>query len=429
MSETLLKYLAVLLFGCMYLGMVFMPRLKMPIAAGTALSFVLLGILPFNEVAAAINWNALLMIGGTMVLVHYFIESGMPSRLADIIVSRVPSLKWAAIAIALFAGIISAFIDNVATVLIMVPVGLALCRSQGISPVGMVIAIAVSSNLQGAATLVGDTTSIVLATHASMDFMDFFWLEGRPGIFFAVELGALATVPVMLFLFRRNRKKPEPGPITQVSDYFPSFAIVLMVGALILASFFPDKPALTGGLICVSAAGLLLLRDVLFFRNKKSAVSAVKSIDYETLAFLASLFCVIAGISRVGIIAAGAHWVTGAAKDNLLVLYSLVLWGSVVISAFVDNIPYVAAMLPLLKIVTETMGTEPYLLYFALLSGATLGGNLTPIGASANITAIGMLRREGYQVSFRDFALIGVPFTLAAVTAAYIFLWLVWNPA
>ena len=103
------------------------------------------------------------------------------------------------------------------------------------------------------------------------------------------------------------------------------------------------------------------------------------------------------------------------------------MWGSVLISAFVDNIPYVATMLPVLTGVTTALGIEPYLLYFGLLSDATLGGNITPVGASANIAAVGLLRKEGYEVSFPAFMRIGVPYTLVAVLMGYLYIWFVWG--
>ncbi|MBR5009572.1 MAG: anion permease, partial [Clostridia bacterium] len=113
--------------------------------------------------------------------------------------------------------------------------------------------------------------------------------------------------------------------------------------------------------------------------------------------------------------------------SNIFLLYTIVVWSSVLISAFIDNIPYVATMLPVLAAVTSAMGIEPYLLYFGLLSGATLGGNITPIGASANITAVGMLKKEGHKVSFGDFMRIGIPYTFAAVLTGYLYLWIVWS--
>ena len=121
-----------------------------------------------------------------------------------------------------------------------------------------------------------------------------------------------------------------------------------------------------------------------------------------------------------------AGFIARSGGGSLFWLYTLVVWGSVVISAFVDNIPYVATMLPVLAAVTRSLGIEPYLLYYGLLTGATLGGNITPIGASANIAATGLLKKEGYESSFGDFMRIGVPYTLTAVLVGYLYLWIVW---
>ena len=142
---------------------------------------------------------------------------------------------------------------------------------------------------------------------------------------------------------------------------------------------------------------------------------------------LAGLFVVIGGITEVGLIDDIAGLIVSCGRGNVFLLYTIIVWGSVLISAFVDNIPYVATMLPVLTTVTAALGVQPQLLYFGLLSGATLGGNLTPIGASANIAGVGLLKKEGYSVSFREFARIGLPYTLVAVTVGYLFLWLVWG--
>ena len=138
----------------------------------------------------------------------FFIESHMPNLIAERLMDKAGNVLQVIIFMSLFAGFISAFMDNVATVLMIAPIGIAVCKKLKISPVPMILSIAVSSNLQGAATLVGDTTSIMLGAYANMDFMSFFWMKGRPGIFFAVELGALATVPVMMFLFRSMKQPP-----------------------------------------------------------------------------------------------------------------------------------------------------------------------------------------------------------------------------
>ena len=157
-----------------------------------------------------------------------------------------------------------------------------------------------------------------------------------------------------------------------------------------------------------------------------SALAALRNLDFETLGLLLGLFVVIGGLTNVGIINDFADLIVKFGGHNLFLLYTIVVWGSVLISAFVDNIPYVATMLPVLTAVTATLGIEPYLLYFGLLSGATLGGNITPIGASANITAVGMLKKEGYEVSFKEFMRIGVPYTLTAVMIGYLYFWFIW---
>ena len=424
-----LKLIALIMFICMYAVMIIKPKYRVHAAAVTAVLFIATGILPFAAIPAAINWNVLMMLLGTMIIVDYFIVSKMPNLIAEFLLDHSKNVMWVTIYMSLFAGLVSAFIDNVATVLMIAPVGLAICTSLGISPVPMILCIAVSSNLQGAATLVGDTTSIMLGAYAGMDFTSFFFMNGKPGIFFAVELGALATIPIIMFLFR-NEQAPIQGTIrerTKVTNYIPTVMLVMVVVLLILASFIPEKPDITNGLICVCIAVLTIVITVIQSRSTKEAQHAVESVDVETLILLFSLFLVIAGVTAVGIIDDFAGFIVSAGGNNLFLLYTIVVWGSVLISAFVDNIPYVATMLPVLQTVTTILGIEPYVLYFGLLTGATLGGNLTPIGASANIAAVGILKKHGHETSFKDFMRIGVPFTLTAVFVGYLFIWFVWG--
>ena len=427
MSQETLKLIALILFAGMYVGIIGLSKYKMYFALGVAAVYLILGILPVRELPTAINWNVLMMISGTMIIVYYFIESQMPNRIADLLLGRAKNVMWVTILMSLFSGLVSAFIDNVATVLMIAPVGIAVCRKLKINPIPMILSIAVSSNLQGAATLVGDTTSIMLGDYAKMDFMSFFWMKGRPGIFFAVELGALATVPIMMILFRKDRQPVHTTERTEVHDYVPSAMLVLVVVLLICASFIPGKPEITNGLICVGLAVLTMLLDLGRHRKAGETLKALKSVDYETLLLLLGLFCVIAGITEIGIIRDFAGWIVKVGGSSPFLLYTLIVWGSVLISAFVDNIPYVATMLPVLSVVTQELGIPPYLFYFGLLTGATLGGNLTPVGASANITATGLLRKQGYEVKFKDFARIGLPFTLTAVFVGYVYLWVFWR--
>lgn len=421
-----MKILALVLFALMYVLMIARPKYRPFYALSVAVIFLISGILPLNRLSSTINWNVLLMIAGTMIIVYYFIDSHMPHLLADLLLGKSKNVMWVTILMSLFAGIISAFIDNVATVLMVAPVGMAICRKLKMSPVGMILSIAVSSNLQGAATLVGDTTSIMLGDYANMNFMNFFWMNGRPGIFFAVELGALATIPVMMFLFRKDKAPVSSTERTAVSSCVPTVMLLVMVAALITASFIPDAPQMINGIICCSLAIVTILINLIQEKKAFKAIAAVKNLDFETLGLLTGLFIVIGGLTNVGIIDDFAGLIVKFGGNNIFLLYTIVVWGSVLISAFVDNIPYVATMLPVLTAVTSALGIEPYLLYFGLLSGATLGGNITPIGASANIAAVGMLGKEGYQVSFQEFMRIGLPYTLVAVMAGYLYFWFIW---
>jgi len=378
-------------------------------------------------VPSSIDWNILMMIFGTVLIVDYFIQSRMPNLIADQILDLAPNVMWVTIFMSLFAGIVSAFIDNVATVYMIAPVALAICKKIRISPVPMIISIAVSSNLQGAATLVGDTTSIMLAGAARMDFMDFFWFHGRPGVFFAVEIGALLTIPIMMLLFHKDKEPVSSKETTTVEDYVPTIAMAGHIVFLIGASFFPNKPETTNGIICMVWGLACVAVEYLKTKDHQTMMKNLKNADYATIFLLAGLFAVISGITRQGIIAHIADFIVQIGGNNYFLLYTVIVWISVLISALVDNIPYVATMLPVIASVSQVMQIEPYLLYYGLLIGATLGGNITPIGASANIAGTGLLRKEGYEVTFSSFMRIGVPFTLAAVIGGYLFLWFAWH--
>ena len=435
---------ALIVFLITYVLMLSFQKYRPWIALTSACIFIGMGYGGMYEMdlisaLGAVDYNVLLMIGGTMGLVTLFIESRMPARLAEMLISKVPDIKWAVTVLSLFAGVISAFVDNVATVLMVAPIGLAISRKLKISPVPVLIAIAVSSNLQGAATMVGDTTSMLLGGYAGMNFLDFFWMNGKGGIFWGVELGAVVSLVVLLFLFRKETQKISAKVETEVEDYVPSYLMLLTVGLLICASFLPEPAGglavflynLRSGLICILVCAAGVARSCLKKKSSAPVMQVIRELDRDTLLLLFGLFMVIEGIRSAGVIDAAASLFYTVSGDNPFFLYTLIVFASVALSAFIDNIPYVATMLPVVQSIAALMnggaGMEPYLFYFGLLTGATLGGNLTPIGASANIAAIGILRKNGETVAVKDFLRIGVPFTMSAVLAGYIYIWLVWG--
>jgi Na+/H+ antiporter NhaD/arsenite permease-like protein len=425
----MMEKIAIALFIATYLLLLVLPKFRAHIALLGAGLFVVAGIVPLSLVGTLVDWNVILMIAGTMGIVSLFIASRMPALLADLIIERTPNIRWAVVALALFAGIISAFVDNVATVLMVAPVAISVANKQGVSPVTSVIAVAISSNLQGAATLVGDATSILLGGHAHLDFLDFFFVHGRPGLFWIVQAGAVVATTVLFWVLRSSTQSVQPQGRTQVEDYFPTLLLASMVVLLILASFVPHKPAITNGLICVFLLIVGLLREVLSGGGFKVVRDTVANIDLFTLLLLVGLFVVVGGLTQVGVIDRFSVLVVKLGQGNIFLIYTLVVWLSVLVSGFVDNIPYVATMLPVVGGVANLLGVDANLFYFGLLVGATLGGNITPIGASANITALGLLRKEGYEVGAGEFMRLSVPFTLAAVCTGYVLLWLVWGGA
>ncbi len=430
---------AIIIFAVTYVLMLVFGKFRPWIALASGVVFICLGMLPIGDVLGELDFNVLLMIAGTMGLVSLFIESKMPALLADLVMKKVPNVQMAAVALSLFSGVISAFVDNVATVLMVAPVALEICKKLKTNPVPFIIGIAVSSNLQGAATLVGDTTAIMLGSALDMSFLDFFWYQGKPSIFFAVELGAVLAALILAFIFRKDKAPIDKGgEMTKVTDYVPTILLVGVVVLLAGASFAPDSwnlPAEINGIICCSILVIGLVYNLIKKKSAKAIVNPLKDIDFETLGLLVGLFLMIGAIKHEGVIDALANLLAQMGGGNVFLLYTVIVWASVVISAFIDNIPYVATMIPVIASLSASLGAELGIaaslvatpLYFGLLSGATLGGNCTPIGASANITGIGILRRAGYEVKNSDFFKIGIPFTFAAIIPAYIYVWLLFG--
>lgn len=429
-----LSLAVLIIFGVTYALLLLLPKYRHFIALTCAVVFIILLQMDFSKIfvdaIGGSGLNVILMISGTMGLVVLFTDSKMPQKLADLLIKKAPNAMFAIIFLAIFSGIISAFVDNVATVLMVAPVALAVCKKQSINPILPIIAIAVSSNLQGAATLVGDTTSILLGQEANMSFIDFFFMivEGKfhLGIFFATEVGAILATCFLFYFFRKNKNKLVSENVTEVKDYFPTILMVSMVALLIIVSFFANKPVFTNGLICMALLIIGIIYNI--FKNKNSTIAknVIKEMDYQTLLLLISLFIIVQGLTEAGIITKLAEVIASSGNGNPFMIYTVIVFASVVISAFVDNIPYVMTMLPVVTIIAAEVNMLPYVFYFGLLVGATLGGNITPIGASANITAIGILRKEGYEVKTSEFMKIGIPFTLTAVLTGYALIWLFW---
>jgi Na+/H+ antiporter NhaD/arsenite permease-like protein len=376
-----------------------------------------------------VNWNVIGIFIGTFLVAESFTISLVPRRLANSIVRRAGSVGTAIVLVAALSGLLSAFVENVATVLILAPIALEMAKKLNVSPVPFLISIAVSSNLQGTATLIGDPPSMILAAHMKLHFNDFIILHGKPSIFFAVEIGAAASLVVLYLMFRKYKEPVGETEHQEVKSWFPTYLLVGMIVALAVSPIFDPEFRFLAGLICMVFGGAARLWERTSSASPRLEYvrETLRQIDWDTTFFLIGIFMFVGVLTRAGLLERMAGAAQGLIGSNVLLGFNLVVWISVSISAFVDNVPYITAMLPVTTILASRMGLSSYLFPFGLLVGSCLGGNITPIGAAANIVAVGYLAKRGHKTSFLDFIKIGLPFTLAATAAGAAFIWLVWR--
>src|SRR3989338_3947391 len=258
------------IFIVSYLLFIFLPKRRTHIAISAAILLILSRVISFKEAFSSINWNVMGIFVGTLIVANIFMESRVPARLAEIIVDRAKNTGWAILSICLLTGFISAFVENVATVLIVAPIALSLAKKLKINPVNMMIAIAISSNLQGTATLIGDPPSMLLGGFAKMNFFDFFFYKGKPSIFFAVELGAVVSFFVLYFIFRKHKEKIKLVAVEKVKSWIPTVILALLVLVLALSSFFETDFSYMAGAICMIFGIISVLWEK--FVNKGSIV-------------------------------------------------------------------------------------------------------------------------------------------------------------
>ncbi len=438
-----LKLLILVLFTLTYLGVIRFPRKKTGIMIAGSCSILLVKILIFPHSSSffghvistitwgirAINWNVMGIFWGMLYVTGIFIYSKVPALLADKLIEHSKNVGIAILAVCILSSLISALVENVATVMIVAPIALAICHQLKLSPVPFLIGIAISSNLQGTATLIGDPPSMILAGAKQMSFNDFFVYQGRPGIFWAVQLGAIVSFFVLVYLFRRYAQPIGGIQEEKVLSWTPAIVIVVMIVCLAFSPIFDKESKFLGGIICACAGigGLLW-----YHRAQKGQWARTKAFwheyaDWETFFFLMGIFIVVESLKDVGLIEDAAHWLVSTMGDNLFITYTIIVWVSVALSAIIDNVPYITAMIPLCQAVSYNLGISDNVLVFGLLIGACLGGNITPVGAAANVVSVGILKRNGYEISFWEFMKIGLPFTIAATFASYLFIWFIWT--
>jgi len=420
---------AVVIFAAVYIGLIVFRRGRWLTASlGVAVAMIpgIALLTPADAFIHGIQWNFIGILAGSIILAELFVYSRMPEAISDRLINNSKNLAAALMLVIGFASFISIFIDNVVTVLIVAPIALLLTRKAGVSPIPVIIGLAISSNLQGMAILIGDIPSMLLAAQERMTFLDFFWRDGKPGIFWFVQFGAVAGFAVLWPFIKKYRQKPERIEVARIRSWIPFWLIVVMVVMLALsAQWDRDMSKGYGGIICM----LVALAGVIWygFSVRKGAERHKWHLDWRTIVFLAAIFILVFMLVEAGAVETVVGRLSGLEGRNTFVVLTIIVWFSVMVSAIIDNIPYIAVMLPLVGNLADTLDINRMLLVLGLLIGSCMGGNITPIGAAANIAATGILEKERNPVSFWGFVRIGLPFTLAATSAAYLALYFVYR--
>ncbi|MEM4408680.1 MAG: SLC13 family permease [Candidatus Caldarchaeum sp.] len=430
------RTLSLVIFILAYVSFVVFPSQRpwMALLASGILIFAgvvspTLAFLGEGDKDALVSWNVMGIFIGTLMLADLFIWSRVPHYVAERLVNRSRSVCSAMVKICAFSGFLSIFAENVAVVLIVAPIAFALAEKLNISPVPLVIGVAVASNVQGTATLIGDPASMVFAEYANASFNDFFWYKGHGvGIFFFIQIGFLISLLVLYWHFRHLDDRQGLIPEEKVVSWAPFWFLVAMIVGLAVASSLQKHGWL--GIICMvcGVAGLIWYeisgrkdRD----KFPDTPLTIIKRLDWQSAFFLIGIFIIVGALVERGWVESFADWIQARLVGSIFISFLVIILFSMLVSAFVDNIPYLMAMIPVVMRLAEP-GKGQEVLLFGLLIAASLGGNVTPVGASANIVGVGQLRQKGLHVGFWEFARIGLPYTIFATLPAAGILYLLW---
>jgi Na+/H+ antiporter NhaD/arsenite permease-like protein len=378
----------------------------------------------FYSAETGIDWDVIFLLLGMMIIVGVLRRTGVFEFIAIWAAKRAKgSPLRVMILLVLITAVASALLDNVTTVLLIAPVTLLVCDRLGVSPIPYLIAEALASNIGGTATLIGDPPNIIIASRSGLSFNDFL-INLAP-----IAALALAVFVAMLPLLFRGSFSVDPERVDDVMALEEREAIkeprLLIICGIVLAAVFTGFIAhaalhIEPSVVALLGAGLL----VLLSRSKPR--DFMPSVEWETLLFFTGLFIMIGALVKTGVIGALAEAAARATGGDALVATMLILFVSALLSGIIDNIPYVAAMSPIVLQLTQDIGdpVQANALWWSLAIGADFGGNLTAIGASANVVILGIAKRSGYPISFWEFTKTGAIVTVVTILLAAPYLWL-----
>jgi len=396
---------------------------KTVIALVGAAIFIIFKFTDQNKAFAEMDWNVIFLLIGMMMIVAVMKITGVFQYVA---IKAAKTTKGNPIRILILLTIVtavfSAFLDNVTTVLIIAPVTILIAVELGVSPVPFIISEALASNIGGAATLIGDPPNIMIGSAAKLTFLDF--IEHIAPIIIVIMI----VLDVILYFIFRKKLIVSNERRARIMDFDEKRTIenkplliksIIVLSFVILAFIFHGLLEIEPATVALAGASILMM-----ITDSHKFEKIMKEVDWGTIFFFIGLFVIIDGLVRLGIIGKLSQYLIAATNGDIKKTSYIILWGSGVLSAIVDNIPYVATMIPLIEKLKETLGPTVDItpLWWALSLGACLGGNGTIIGASANVVSAGISEKSGYKISFMTFIKYGALITIVSLIICHIYI-------
>lgn len=388
-------------------------------ALAGAAALVLTGVMTADKALSYIDFNTIGMLVGMMILVAIIRKSGMFEYIAVRSAKAVHGDPWKImVAFVLITALLSSILDNVTTVLLVGPMTIAIARMLDINPVPFLMTQILASNIGGTATLIGDPPNIMIGSAAGLSFTDFLANTGVAVIF------VMLALLLMMRIF--YKKQVESGtidtgrvmaldPEKSISDKTLMKKGIVVILLTIVGFIFHDKIGVDSSVVALTAAAVMLLI------SRQDVEEAISGVEWTTILFFMSLFVVVGGLTETGVISDLSQLVIRMTDGHPVVTMIVLLWVSAILSSFLDNIPFVATLIPLvLSMQSSGMDVEP--LWWAISLGACLGGNGTMIGASANVVLSDISTKHGYPITFKSYLKTGMPFMLVSVAISMVFL-------
>ena len=388
-------------------------------AMAGAMVLILTGVMSADKALSYIDFNTIGVLVGMMIFVAIVRRSGMFEYIAVRAAKAVHGDTWKImVAFTLITAVLSAILDNVTTVLLVGPMSIAIARMLKIDPVPFLMGQILASNVGGTATLIGDPPNIMIGSAAHLSFMDFLENTG-----FAVLFILAVLILLMKIVYE---KKIEMGTVdtSAIEKLDPSKSItnralmrkgIIVLICVIVGFMFHDKLGIESSVIALTAAAVMLII------GREDVNEAIQDVEWTTILFFMSLFVVVGGLTETGIIKELASKIINATDGHPMVTMLVLLWASALLSSILDNIPFVATLIPLI-LAMQADGMDVTSFWWAISLGACLGGNGTMIGASANVVLSDISTKHGYPITFKSYLKVGMPFMLLSIVISTVFL-------